>query len=85
MLTVIEVLLTVLACYRLHKSGKAWALALIPIILAAILGYVLGIAGVDNFWIITLIDLACIAALVWIAVAYRPVKKLENTIIESAQ
>jgi hypothetical protein len=64
MLLIAEIVLTVVACIRLNKAGKSWALGLIPVGLTAFFGFVSGFAGYGDAGAMFVLDCLCVVVLV---------------------
>jgi hypothetical protein len=71
MLILIQAGLTVWACIRLSKSGKSWALGLIPVGLTVLLGALSAFTGATDSAVF-MIDAGCVVALVLIVVLSKP-------------
>lgn len=82
MLLILEIALTLWACSRLKKADKSWALGLIPLGVAIVFGFflgmVLGSAGSspsEAALIGIFLDLGAMISLVWIGIANKPAKQ----------
>jgi hypothetical protein len=82
MILILQVILTFWVCNNLKKTGKRWALGLIPMGVAVVFGLFVGIilgamgvnVSVETLAPLVILDIGAIIALIWMGIVNKPPK-----------